>query len=85
MKNSEKLVKVANELLKLASSIEESSIPTVKKDGIYPMTTPQYVQLDCRNEKCAYYNGVGQCVNKAPALTINPDFTVVCWSKKERF
>lgn len=46
------------------------------------MCKSQAVQLDCRKSSCIY-NETGNCANKSPAITLNPD-TVVCWSMRER-
>ena len=50
----------------------------------YPMCDPQPAQIDCRVQDCIFYRGGGVCYNVAPAITLNPDKTFVCWSHKNR-
>ncbi len=44
------------------------------------MCTPQLVQLDCRNESCAFHKD-GSCTNNKPALTIIGN-KVTCWTER---
>ncbi len=50
----------------------------------YPMTYDQPAQIDCRVEECKFYKGAGKCSNISPAITLNPNGTFVCWSKKTK-
>jgi len=52
------------------------------KNERYPMGKDQLAQIDCRIDDCIFYKGGGQCANISPAITLNPDKTFVCWSKK---
>ena len=47
----------------------------------YNMCTPQLVQLDCRNESCAFHKD-GSCTNNKPALTITGN-KVTCWTERD--
>lgn len=51
---------------------------------MYDMCELQPAQLDCRVELCKFYAGAGICKNKAPAITLHPDKSFVCWSRKIR-
>jgi hypothetical protein len=48
---------------------------------VYPMCKWQSAQVDCRNTECFFHDEGGQCKNTAPAITLNPDGTYVCWSE----
>lgn len=53
-------------------------------EEIYPMTDKRKeIQMDCRNTDCQYYRSDGDCDNPAPAISLNPNKTYTCWSKKE--
>lgn len=55
----------------------------IKERDVYPMTSERTpTQMDCRNVECKFYRENGDCVNPAPAITLNPDKTYVCWSKE---
>lgn len=56
------------------------SEPT-ETDDRYNMCSDQPAQIDCRNSDCTFYKS-GACINVSPAITLNPDKTFVCWSKK---
>lgn len=49
----------------------------------YPMGDPQLAQVDCRVEECEFHIDAN-CINVAPAITLNPNGTYVCWSKRVR-
>lgn len=66
---------------KWAEIIEDKEIDSPKNEEVYNMCKPQSVQLDCRKTKCKYYTGGGHCSNVSPAITINENGTVVCWSE----
>ena len=51
----------------------------------YPMGADQPAQIDCRREDCRFYQGAGECSNVAPAITLNPQKTYVCWSHEDRY
>ena len=48
----------------------------------YPMCDPQPAQIDCRITECKYHDKEGTCTNVAPAVSLNPYGSFVCWSKK---
>jgi len=50
----------------------------------YPLCKKQDAQIDCRVTSCRYYGGKGQCLNIAPAITLNENNKFVCWSNEER-
>ena len=62
----------------------EEAMSKLKDDECYPMCKSQLVQVDCRISTCIYYAGGGNCSNVAPAITLNPDKTFVCWSEKDK-
>lgn len=51
---------------------------------MYPMDKPQLAQIDCRTVTCVFCKDAGICSNVAPALTLNPDGSFVCWNKKDK-
>ena len=54
------------------------------KPPVYPMTSERkMIQIDCRFIHCRDHRPDGNCANEAPAITLNQNETVVCWSKKE--
>jgi hypothetical protein len=55
-------------------------IPCSEVPDLYPMCQSQDAQIDCRRTDCLFYAGAGKCTNGAPAITLNPDKTCVCWS-----
>ena len=50
----------------------------------YPMGADQPAQVDCRRTDCQFYQGAGKCSNVAPAITLNPQKTYVCWSHQDK-
>ena len=50
----------------------------------YPMFKDQAAQIDCRNTKCKFYIGAGNCTNVSPAITLNENKTFVCWSNQTK-
>ena len=50
----------------------------------YPMGADQPAQVDCRRTDCKFYQGAGKCSNVAPAITLNPQHTYVCWSHQDK-
>lgn len=52
------------------------------EEDVYPMTRRRkQIQLDCRHDDCRYYAEGGDCTCNAPAITLNPNKTYVCWSQ----
>lgn len=49
----------------------------------YTMCQNQPAQIDCRNTKCESHDENGHCINISPAITLNPNGSFVCWSRKE--
>lgn len=70
------------DIAKIAKALKDAE-EKAKKER-YPMCDPQPAQIDCRVEDCTYYMDAGKCSNVAPAITLNPRNTFVCWSKKEK-
>lgn len=64
--------------------ISEEEFNKLSKVETYNMCKPQSVQLDCRNSTCEFNVGGGNCSNESPAITINNDATIVCWSALEK-
>ena len=64
---------------RLTKLIEDS-----KDNRTYKMTTPQSAQIDCRKQDCKFNQGSGNCSNSAPAITINENKTLVCWSEEPK-
>lgn len=50
----------------------------------YPMGYSQPAQIDCMVKDCIFYKGGGVCSNVSPAISLNPNKTFVCWSKKDK-
>jgi len=74
---------VPEQMKEAMAAAEESETSDAVKDQYkdrYPMCDDQPAQIDCRRE-CRFNSGKGYCENVAPAITLNPDGTAVCWTQ----
>ena len=76
-----------NVALRAGKSVEilrlgDRTVEYLDIESVYPMCDRQPVQIDCRVAECVFNTGAGNCINLAPAITLNPGGAFVCWSKK---
>lgn len=84
----ERLISVAHNLMQVVDDIKQITMPEHLDnederfdDAIYPMSTSQFAQIDCRVTTCKFYQGAGVCSNISPAIVLNESGSFWCKSK----
>lgn len=76
-----RLLKVVEDMQNTGDNALQQLRIYYKVDEIYPLSDSQFAQVDCRETKCKYHEGMGVCGNLSPALEVDGKYSY-CKSKE---